>query len=272
MTDLKVIADVKDLGKVVEVAVAFDAELKQLSQGNARLISPRDEAYARLQTRGKEKIGKSYGTWATAGFEYAKEQLPVLRLRSRLLNQRLAKKAVQENRQGRYFHTDSTEEYETSAEQAEKDKEKDPEKRKVLVLPSITKFTISDKDNWEIYQAILKDQAKPYFELNGPITIYPVGVREVDSQDGTLMTQMWFSGLGVRSGLGGGRGLGCVCWARGVLKTGRASRVAVGSQTKLPYTSKQLDKNSRIVQGVRTGELPASKLEQVEEFLGGLKQ
>jgi len=40
----------------------------------------------------------------------------------------------------------------------------------------------------------------------------------------------------------------------------------------LPYTVKQVEKNSNIVTGVREGKLPASKLEEVVEFLESLKQ
>ena len=196
---LSVIAEVEGLGKIVQANADLYTELKQLREAGARLISPRDEAYARLQTRKKENIGKNYGTRTSAGFEYIKKENPIFRLSSRLNNQGLAKLAVEANRQENYFHTNSTKEYEDSLKQAEKDKDKDPTKRNVIILPLRTNFTMSDKENWEIYQAILKDQARPYFELNGPITIYPVSFKKVDSQDGTILTNLWFLSLDVGS-------------------------------------------------------------------------
>ena len=98
------------------------------------MISPRDEAYLRLRTRKKENIGESYGTRTSAGFECIKGENPIIRLSSRLNNQRLAKLAVEANRQGNYFSTNSTKEYEGSLEQVKKDKGKNPTKRNVILF------------------------------------------------------------------------------------------------------------------------------------------
>lgn len=268
---LNVIANVKGLGRIVEANSDFYTELKQLKDSGAVLISPRDEAYARLHTQGKENIGKSYGTRTSGGFESAKKQLPIFRVKSRLTNPKLAKLAVEANRAGNYFHTDSTKEYEDSLKQAEKDKSKEPEKRNVIILPSRSKFTMSDKQNWEIYQAILKDQAKPYFELNGLIDVYPVDAKIVDSQDGTILTHLWFRDLDDSSGFLGSWYLYDDGRVRGVLRESAegTSPKILGS---LPYTQREIKNYSRIIQGVRAGTLPASKLEKVAEFLQGLKQ
>ena len=75
--------------------------------------------------------------------------------------------------------------------------------RDVIVLPSREQFTISDKENWEVYQAVLKDQAKPYFELDGPINVSPVGANTVDAQKGTLLTALWFGDFRYYPGFGG---------------------------------------------------------------------
>lgn len=274
-TQLHVVADVKGLGKVVEVASDFYTELNQLRDGGATLISPRKEAYARLQTRGKKDIGKSYGTRTSAGFEYARGQLPIFRIKSRLTNPGLAKLAVEANRAGNYFHTESTKEYEESLKQAETDKSKEPEKRSVIVLPSRQNFTMSDKENWDVYKAVLKDQAKSYFGLNGPITVYPVAKDTVDAQSGTILTELWFRDLDGRSDFGGHRGLHDDDGARGVLRKSAEGTV----QKVLPYTPRQISKYAakvmKVREALRKGKIDVSRLEreltEVSEFLG-LKQ
>src|SRR3989338_7130359 len=153
---MKSLANVKGLGEVVEVAGDFYNELQALRQGRAKLISPRNEAYARIETAGKEAIGKTYGTRTTAGLEYAKGQLPLFRLNSRLMNQELAKMAVEANSAGRYFSTESTREYKESLKQAEKDKSKAPAERNVIVLPSRDNFSVTSQKNFEVLEFALK--------------------------------------------------------------------------------------------------------------------
>jgi len=223
MTRLKTIAYVEGLGEVVETCNNFYSELRQLDAGRARLISPRDEAYARLQTRGKEEenIGQDYGTRTSADFEYVKGEFPILRLKSRLLNQALAKKAVEANKQGNYFHTETTKEYEQSLEEAEREVEQglEPKERSVIVLPSRDRLLgITDKQNWEVLEAVLKDQAKPYFEFNGPLNIYPFDKEIVDAQNGTIETLMVFGDFCHGSGFFGDRHFNYVDRARGVRK------------------------------------------------------
>ena len=196
---VKTLAYIKNL----EVRQSEGDFLKCLNESARNIITPRDEAYVRLQTRDRENIGRRYGTWTSAGFEYVREQLPILRLESRLLDLELARQAVEANKRGKYFHTSNTDEYEDSLKQAKKDKNKKPSERKVIILPSRDDFTIKEKENWEVLETILKDQAKPYFELNGPIPLYFVDEETVDSQNGTLLTQLWFRYLVNRSGFDG---------------------------------------------------------------------
>jgi len=222
---LPVIAEVEGLGKIVEATGDFYTGLNQLKASGAVPISPRDEAYARLRTRGKEDIGRSYGTRTSAGFEHVRGESPILRLDSRLLVPELAKLAVSANANGVYFCTDSTREYEESFAQAQEDANKPPAERNVIILPSRKYFVISDRENREIYETIFKDQAESYFELNGPINVYPVPTNSkiVDNKSGTTLTQMWFRCLVDASGLGGdGWYLHCDGGLRGVLKSGEA--------------------------------------------------
>ena len=106
------IAYVKGVGQVVETRKNFYDELLEFQEAGAKLITPSQEMKARIRTAGKENIGKSYGTWTTAGFDYAKAELPLLKLNSRLLNPELARQAVEANRSNKYFSTQSTKEYE----------------------------------------------------------------------------------------------------------------------------------------------------------------
>ena len=222
-TRLPIIANVEGLGKIVEANRDFYTNLQLFKEEGARPISPRDEAYARLKTRGKENIGKSYGTRTCSGFEHVKGEYPILKLfDSRLLNPELAKLAVEANRQERYFCTDSAREYEDSLKQAEKDRSKEPKDRNVIILPSRNPFEISDEENWDVFESISKDQARAYFELNGSIIIFPVNTSYVDSQNGTLLTQMQFGYLVLKSVLGDGRSLGGVNQLRGVKETSEA--------------------------------------------------
>jgi len=221
MAKLSILAEVKGLGKVVEVYGEFYNNLKYLKEGGAKLISPRNEAYARLQTRGRENIGQNFGTRTSAGLEYAKNQLPILRLNSRLLKPRLAKLSVRANKSGNYFNTNSTRMYEESLKQAERDKNKKPVDRNVILLPSRGPFVMNLEENLETLESILKEQAKPYFEFNGAINFYPVDKDIIDSQNGTLLTGMWFRSIGGKSGLYGscGRNISKIKRnVRGVLK------------------------------------------------------
>ena len=219
MGNLKILANVGGLGEVVESCADFYTQLTQLRQEGARLITPRDEAFARLNTKGKENIGRFYGTRTSAGFEYVKEQLPIFRVESRLNDLKLAKAAVEANRALSFFSTESTKEYEESLEQAQKEQQqgKPPAKRSVIVLPSRDTFTITDKENWEVLETILKDQAKPYFELNGPIKVYQIAKGTIDSQEGTILNCLWFGYLDVGSGFScNSRDLLRDGWTRGV--------------------------------------------------------
>ena len=211
---------VEGLGQVMQSEGDFYALLQDLK---GHLMTPREEAYARLATKDSTHIGQTKGIWTTAGFEYARGMMPILNLRSRLLNRTLAKRAIKANSAGRYFSTETTKEYEESAKEAEGSL--DPVDRTVIVLPSRTQFTLSDKENWDIMQAILKDQAKPYFEFNGPIEVYPVLAGDVDSQGGTLLTQLWVGGLDIRRSyfIGDGRGFNLYHVARRLFKTSKGS-------------------------------------------------
>ncbi len=205
--------------EIVEANTDFYNGLLALKQAKSYLITPRDEAKIRIATASDKHIGKEYGTWTTAGFEYAKNSPVLLRLNSHLMDYQLAKQAVEANSQGRYFFSESKF-YEESAKQAEHDKNESPEKRKVLILPSKTNFKITSQNNMEVLEFLLRSKqfAKEYYNFNGskPITTYLVEPKYVDAQDGTLMTQLWLYRLDAGSVLDGDWNLHNCNWVRGV--------------------------------------------------------
>jgi len=229
------IIKVQGLGEIVEVGGDFTQILDQLNYYGATLISPRDEAYARLQTRDAERIGRSQGTWTRAGFEYVKGELPVLVRESKLLDPELARQAVEANRQGRHFATNSLDQYAQSLAIAKEDESKDPKDRRAIILPSDTNFITSLERSPEVLQFLLQDQAEQYFRFNceDPMNVYLVDRNTVPSKEGTTLTQLWFRYLGSRSGLNGNdRNLNCDDGSRGV-RDGTSSDVTALSQKNL---------------------------------------
>ena len=219
IVEAKLEAEIEGLGKIYRADAPFDIARQSLNSERINLIIPRDLAYAR------QKVSKSHslntnGSYTRAGFAYAKEEPVLLALNSPLSrNMRLARQATEANRQGKYFSTDDLEIYEKLAQQAEQEQKegKPPEKTNVLILPSRDSFNISRNENWEVLQGVLKDQAKSYFNFNArdKIRTYLVDKSVVDSQDGTVLTQLWLCNLGVNSDLSGdGRNLG-YGWLRG---------------------------------------------------------
>jgi len=261
---MEILAEVKGLGIVKESIGDFSANIRELK---GRIISPRDEAYARIATQGKENIGLRYGTRTSAGIEYTKGELPIFNLSSKLLNPELAKQAVRANRNGRYFSTETRTEYDESLKQAQ-------ENKGALVLPSRQNFQITPTKNSKVLEFALKDQAGAYWDLHKkvcgdvPITFHLVDENTVDSQPGVLLTELWFGGLDDGSYLNGYYGY-CLYIdgrARGVFDSGKAgAKISKPKNTQEVriYTPAQLSKYQKILQSVREGNLPASKLEKV---------
>ena len=269
------IAYVQGVGQIVETRKNFYEELIEFQEAGARLITPSQEMKARIKTAGKEDIGKSYGTWTTTGFQSIKEELPLLRLNSRLLNPKLARQAVEANRDNKYFSTQSTKEYEQSLTQAEKEKDREPWKKQILVLPSRDNFDITPEENFEVLQFLARNPklAEDYFKFHGshPITTYLVDKNTVDAQDGTLETQLWFGRLDYGSGFSGGGGLYYDNNARGVLKSSakptRAEELSSIHQVKLPHTPKGAKQEYNLVRRVINENLGIKELKPVKKLL-----
>ena len=269
------IAYVKGVGQIVETCKNFYDELIEFQDAGARLITPSQEMKARIRTAGKEDIGKSYGTWTTTGFQHAKAELPLLKLNSRLLNPELARQAVEANKGRKYFSTQSTKEYEQSLAQAEKEKDREPWKKQILVLASRDNFDITPEENFEVLQFLARNPklADDYYEFNGsqPIMTYLVDKNTVDAQDGTLETQLWFGRLDYGSGFSGGGGLYYDNNARGVLKSSakptRAEELSSIHQVKLPHTPKGAKQEYNLVRRVINENLGIKELKPVKKLL-----
>src|SRR3989344_3040114 len=134
-------AEVEGLGEVYRIDVPFGQARQSLnSKGIKHLITLRNLAYARQRVKRNHSLNTN-GSYTNAGFAYAKDEPVLLVLESPLSkNMSLARQATEANRQGRYFSNDYLEIYEKLAQQAEKDKEREPKKRKVLILPSRGSF------------------------------------------------------------------------------------------------------------------------------------
>lgn len=259
-------ADIKGLGKILRAGAPFDESLEDLKAKGVKVITSRDLAYARINNSTSSLSGN--GSYTREGCIYGKNQAPLVIMNSPLLNQKLAVQATEANRQGNYFQLQDKKRFEGYLRQADKDSKVEPEKRKVLTLPSRTNFTISPTQNWDIARAVFKDQAEAYFNYLGrnkidSITFYTVNPSTVDNSENPIATQSWLYGLGGVDGsgmVGNGRDLDIGDRVRGVLsETSEASRV-------LPYSRKELAEYYQIVQGVKEGNLPASKLEKVLRF------
>jgi len=255
--------------KVYRIDAPFDKSLRALrTVGAKKPISPRDLAYARIES-GKESSLTRDGSYTSAGFLYIAKERPLLTLDSPLNNATLARKAVEANRNGRYFSTENQALYEKFHKQAEKDKSKAPDERRVLILPSRESFDISSNQNQEVLNVVFKDLAEDYMNFTGldSLRTYLVDSETVDDQKGTLATQLWLGGLalGTRSGLGGGRGLDYDGGVRGV-RSKPAKQVRT-QKTKPIYTAKQVDSAIKRVTKVREGKSPNSSLDKVVDFL-----
>ncbi len=185
--------DIEGLGKILRVNTPFDMALEALKRKGAKVITSRDFAYARRCTYINSLKD---GGCTREGVIYGKNQAPLVVMNSPLLNQKLAVRATQANREGEYFQLKDKKRFESYLRQADADAKKEPEKRKVLTLPSRTSFTISPIENWDIARGIFKDQAEPYFNYLGKhrinqITFYTVDSLDVDNSENPIATQMW---------------------------------------------------------------------------------
>ncbi len=274
-----IIENVKGLGNVHTFEKPFDEALVSLRKN--KLISSRDLAYARRIT-GEDSNLSQNGSYTREAPLYSKD-VSLLVLDSPLQNIKLAKKAVQANREGNYFQLEDKELFKKYLNQAEKDLNKEPEKRKVLILPSDENFDISRTENFDFARELFKDQAELYlkfleeskYEINS-IRFYSVSKETVNKSENPIITEMWLCRLvSINwSDLNGYYRILYVNYrVRGVASS--RSREATEPRknfAKLPYNQREIERYSQILENVKTGKLPNSKLEKVLTFFDRLKQ
>src|SRR3989338_5756041 len=88
----------------------IDAPLNVALKSLGRIISIQELARARTQVPLNHSLNIS-GSYTQEGFVYAKDAEPIIRRQSFLLEPKLAKKAVETNRSGKYFATENRELY-----------------------------------------------------------------------------------------------------------------------------------------------------------------
>lgn len=273
---------IKGLG---EIAYSDGTLVDNVKDLNGRLISPKDEAFARFQSRVGKQIGKTDGTRVAIEVDYLKDEDPVL-VRYDKLSPRLAKSVVDANSHNKYFCTDSSKRYETKRRAADKQLEQgiSPSQMSAIVI-SRNVFEMALTPSRDVLDFLFQDQTEVYYGFKGdfPIRFYPLDRDVVDGNNPDLLTNtngtivipaLWFCSLDYRSEFFGDRFLDFDIRARGVLKSGEATSQKISTQeTKVEpaYTLKKLARNLGITQGVKEGRLPNSRLEQVIDFLEGLK-
>jgi len=307
-------AYIKNFGMVYSFKqITFDESLISLYQNNAKLMSSRDYALLRILT-GDNYVYSKKGSFTKEALLSSKE-VSLLVLDSPLQNIAFARMVDQADQRGEYTQFRDKEQFNKYLNQAEKDIKKEPEKRKVLFLPSAKGFNISRTENFDFARELFKDKAEPYlkflensrYEINS-IQFYPVSKKVINKFINPILTELWFSELHSIDGfsLDGGESLGY--WKtedfsyplgppdehrfwRGnrvlgveslrsrensnglqhnsILEVAGPSRNFSG--VKLNYSKKNLEKYSKILEEVKLGKLPNSKLEKVLGFFEKLK-
>lgn len=231
-------AKVEGLGKIYRADPPFDQALESLRKfGIQNPISIRDLAYARIK-EGRESSdlaclrwiegGRSYlcneGSYTSEGFLYLKNKPVLVALNSPLLNLELARQAVESNGNNNYFSTNRRI-YERYKKLAEKEKNKSPEKRTVLILPKRGSFDIfagEFRDN-ELIRFLFKDQTESYGEFlrehdNNKVPVYLVDKNYVDNkEEESVLTQLNFGDFFMSDLCGNSMSL-CYGNVRGCLK------------------------------------------------------
>ena len=256
-------AQVEGLGNILRVDAPFDEALIALQDKGVRHPTSTYELVdSRLQFPKSHSLNDN-GSYNKEGFLYAKSQPGLLVLNSPLLDIKLARVATQFNREGRYFSTENTELYGQYNKIAKDDENKAPEEREVLELPSRRPFPISSRENEDIFRALFKNKGQQYLEFIrlDKIMVYPVASDTIDSQSGTLLTQLWLRGLGSSFVVGDSGSLGYDL-VRGVSVSGEASVPKIEDQKIKTYTPNQL---STALQNLGISSLEKQILEELNK-------
>ena len=277
MTEAYLEATLQEGKEIWRFDAPFDKALVALREkGVEQPTAMHELANARTQFGLDHSLNKN-GSYCLHGFVYAKGVEPIIVRISPLVSDReLAEQAVEANRNGRYFATPTKELYDRFRAQAEKDKGNSPLERREIILPSRKNFQIQPGE--ETFE-FLFEGGKEYLSHIGrsKLTVYLVNPSTIDSQEGTLATQSWLHRIDNDSGVDGDdwnlsyydavRGVRIAEGDSGEASAQKISNEEVEART---YTTRQIETYRNILQGVRKGDLPASKLEQLIPIIESL--
>jgi len=235
--------------------------VKESLQNKVPIASSREIVSLRNKLPYEHDIWR-YGGWTKEQPIYAPKNQGILVMNSMLLKPELAEKVVEASRNNKYLEL-SKSQYEKFLRTAEKEEKSKKEERSVLILPSRNNFEIFPKNNYGFAENLFgKENAEKYFKEKGinSITFYTISPDYVDEQNNPITTELWFRDLDGRSGLGGVRYLGYDDFrAFGVREVS-----AEGTQKiLLPSKQKEIKDYVNILEGIKDGKIPNSKVEKV---------
>ncbi|MCX6751124.1 MAG: hypothetical protein NTZ83_06725, partial [Candidatus Pacearchaeota archaeon] len=270
----KIIEDIKGLGKVYLVEAPFDDEIKFLNGAGIKYpVSVRDASYTRLNGASQES---KYGTRTCHAPICAKDSPTIIaRISPLVTDSDFCRQVVKAHRANQYPVLDNDNSIYSKWEKIVKaDKNKKPEKRRAIILPTREDYQIG-RDSLEA-EFLFEDTREEYFNRfvsGNSINAYQISENEIDSKEGTIVNYLWFSRPVDGSDLSlGNRGLGIDYGAFGVLRSREATEPSQKFlHEKLPYTKKELSRVLNVTTNIKQGNFKMSDLEKqigkIEFFL-----
>ncbi len=243
MSQLKLEAEIENLGRILYIEAPFDKALEIITSNGNEFISARNLAYARTQEDSQHSLSR-YGSYIKEGDIYIPNKSPQILLirNSPLLQLELAKEAVKAHQSGK--------EYSIAEKLAKEYSEKASEDQNSEVFPltnleaiATNKFDADKRTLW-----LFQDQAEKYgkFLYDNNIKEMPLYFNDksyINEQVSPFANQLWLHDLGNWSPLHGyGRGLDYSVRVRGVSSTGEASAQKISEEKGIieSYTPKQI--------------------------------
>jgi len=261
--EVKIETQVKGLGKIYREDASFFNSLKSLRTVNSIPISLRNLAYARTQ-KGENSPLSLKSSYVKEGIIRTPKQILFVS-DSPIINN--IEQAIQcHNEEEEFYLTEKqTEKY---LEQAEHDRKKEPEKRKVLISNENGNYGIPTNRFYE-YELTLwafKDKAKKYGELLKNFGIDEMPVYFSDQKEKPFARQLWLAWLGGKSLISGND-----MNSKYEIIVYGTKEIDKASQKPL-YSRKEVDKLLEIINKIRKGNVPFSELEKIVDFFEKLKQ
>jgi len=254
------IQDIKGKVESAYVEAPFDKAKKELESNKYRIISLSENAKLRMQ-EGKDAFISQNGNYTREGVIYLPSNKIYLTKSSPIMEN--AEEATECHRKGNEFYLN------------DKQVSNAIKKGTAVKFPQNDNYSIpTDKFGEDIitdfaFGKIAKDYGK-FLKEEAKINEMPVWLSNCENKP--FARQLWFRGLGggVRSGLGGFGSLDY--YGDGVRGVREVSAEGAAQKISLPYKQKDIKNYLNILQDVREGNLPASKLEKVIKGLEKLKQ